>query len=184
MGGDGGVSLAFHTHSRIRHSRTSSKQSYCHEFVLKKFPMARLRELLIIKPINAMSWHCPPPLYCLSTQAPPPPTKDKLYQECQSVKLWRDNGMIDISLNYTTLFIELYDVMPFYHSRIQRRVCNYRNLRLCITVTLTSLTSWSRFVLQMLIVSHLVKNLPLFHWNRKFITMFTRICHWSLYITR
>jgi hypothetical protein len=46
------------------------------------------------------------------------------------------------------------------------------------------LTPWIRVVLENLIVTDLVKKLPTFYGNRRFITVFTRARHWSLFWAR
>jgi len=43
-----------------------------------------------------------------------------------------------------------------------------------------SLTTWSRVLLEKLMVTHLVKKFPVFYGTRRFITIFTRDRHWSL----
>jgi hypothetical protein len=42
------------------------------------------------------------------------------------------------------------------------------------------LTSWSRALLEKLTVTQLGKTFSAFYGTRRFITVFTRSCHWSL----
>jgi hypothetical protein len=46
------------------------------------------------------------------------------------------------------------------------------------------LTPWSRVLMEKPRVIHLLKNFPAFYGTRSFITVFTRISHWSLYWLR
>jgi len=39
---------------------------------------------------------------------------------------------------------------------------------------------WSRFLLERLIVTHLVKKFPTFYRIQRFVIVFTRACYWSL----
>jgi hypothetical protein len=48
----------------------------------------------------------------------------------------------------------------------------------------SSLTPWNRVVLEKLIVTQLVKEFNAFYETRRFITVFTRACHWSLFWAR
>jgi hypothetical protein len=46
------------------------------------------------------------------------------------------------------------------------------------------LTAWSEVLLEKLIVTHLVRNFPAFYGTQRFITVFTRAHHWSLFWSR
>jgi len=47
-------------------------------------------------------------------------------------------------------------------------------------MVVVQLTTWSKILLEKLIVAQLVKKFPTFNGTRRFITTFTRIHHWSL----
>jgi len=49
----------------------------------------------------------------------------------------------------------------------------------CLRLT-NYLTPWNRILLEKLLVTQLVKKFPAFYGIRKFITVFTRVRHWSL----
>jgi hypothetical protein len=42
------------------------------------------------------------------------------------------------------------------------------------------ITPWSRFILDKLMITHLVKKCTVFYWIRRFITVFPTACFWSL----
>jgi hypothetical protein len=47
-----------------------------------------------------------------------------------------------------------------------------------IFLTESQLTSWNRVLLEKLTVAQIVKSVPAFYVTRKFIILFTRVCHW------
>jgi len=45
---------------------------------------------------------------------------------------------------------------------------------------LVLLIPWIRFLVEKLTVTQLVKKFPTFYGSQRFITVFTRACHWTL----
>jgi hypothetical protein len=58
------------------------------------------------------------------------------------------------------------------------------NANVYITWHVNRLTPWCRDLLEKLTVIHLVKKSPAFYGTRRFITIFTRSHHWSLFWAR
>jgi hypothetical protein len=73
------------------------------------------------------------------------------------------------------------------HCRCRQSSCGAKSVWRSVTQryeTQTELNACSRVLLDKLTVTQLVKKLPAFYGNRRFITVFTTARHWSLYWAR
>jgi len=83
-------------------------------------------------------------------------------------KILRNFHLKEVKLPVLSTCIEIFNVDEYQKSMPQLN-------RTCFL-----LTPWSRFILEKLIVTHLIKNFPAFNGTRGSITVFTRAHHLSL----